>query len=322
MIETRDLVKQYDDFEAVKGITFSVEEGELLALLGPNGAGKTSTIRMVSSILAPTTGQVLVNGYDTVESPDKVRRSIGMITEQPGLYERMTGMEYLLFYGRLYGMPNQQIKERGAELYRRFGMEEAVDRRLGGFSKGMKQKAGLIRAMLHNPPVLLLDEPTSAMDPHSARQVRASIQELRQDKRAIILTTHNLNEAEKLADRIAIINDGKIVAKGTADELRKQLSGDRLMEVTADRPIRFPLEKLSTAFPEMIFDMVDETQIRFRSNNPVEHNPNLIRYLGGMGVGIVMLQEITPSLEEIYLSIVKQEDTELDGQGSKENEIV
>lgn len=313
MIETRNLVKQYDDFEAVKGITFSVREGELLALLGPNGAGKTSTIRMVSSILAPTTGQVLVNGHDTVRSADKVRRSIGMITEQPGLYERMTGMEYLLFYGRLYGMPNDAIKARGTELYTRFGMQEAIDRRLGGFSKGMKQKAGLIRAMLHNPPVLLLDEPTSAMDPHSARQVRAAIQELRQDNRAIILTTHNLNEAEKLADRIAIINNGHIVAEGTADELRKQLSGDRLMEITADRPIRLPLQKLGAAFPEMTFDHIDETKIRFRSNNPIEQNPHLIRYLAGMGIGIVMLQEITPSLEEIYLSIVKEDDTE---QGS------
>ncbi|MFT5196627.1 MAG: ABC-2 type transport system ATP-binding protein, partial [Candidatus Promineifilaceae bacterium] len=172
MIEAIDLVKRYEDFEAVKGISFSVKEGELMALLGPNGAGKTSTIRMISSILAPTSGQILVNGQDTVKEADDVRRSIGMITEQPGLYERMTGMEYLMFYGRLYGLQDKAILERGERLYKRFGMEEAIDRRLGGFSKGMKQKVGLIRAMLHNPPVLLLDEPTSAMDPRSSRQVR------------------------------------------------------------------------------------------------------------------------------------------------------
>ncbi|MFT7586409.1 MAG: ABC-2 type transport system ATP-binding protein [Cellvibrionaceae bacterium] len=310
MIEAIDLVKRYEDFEAVKGISFSVKEGELMALLGPNGAGKTSTIRMISSILAPTSGQILVNGQDTVKEADDVRRSIGMITEQPGLYERMTGMEYLMFYGRLYGLQDKAILERGERLYKRFGMEEAIDRRLGGFSKGMKQKVGLIRAMLHNPPVLLLDEPTSAMDPRSSRQVRDAIQELGQDNRAIILTTHNLNEAEQLADRIAIINDGVIVAQGTADELRRQLSGDRLMKVTCDKPLQFTLEEIATHFPEVKVESIEDCVIRYRSNNPVLHNPQMIRFLAGHGVGTVMLSEITPSLEEIYLSIVKEDPTE------------
>lgn len=305
MIETVDLVKRYDDFEAVKGISFSVNEGELLALLGPNGAGKTSTIRMVSSILVPTAGHILVNGCDTVKEADRVRRSIGMITEQPGLYERMSGMEYLLFYGRLYGLQDKAIRERGTQLYERFGMGDALDRRLGGFSKGMKQKVGLIRAMLHNPPVLLLDEPTSAMDPHSAHQVRDAIQELGQDNRAIILTTHNLNEAERLADRIAIISDGEIVAQGTADELRRQLSGDRLMEITCDRPVGMPIEELVENLPKVSIESVEENLIRYRSKNPVEHNPNVIRFLAGHGIGTVMLNEITPSLEDIYLSIVQ-----------------
>ena len=316
MIETTDLVKKYEDFEAVKGVSFSVKDGELLALLGPNGAGKTSTIRMISSILAPTSGQILVNGADTVKEPDVVRRSIGMITEQPGLYERMTGMEYLHFYGRLYGMSKAEINTRGTGLYTRFGMEEAIGRRLGAFSKGMKQKAGLIRAMLHNPPVLLLDEPTSAMDPHSARQVRAAVQELRRESRAIILTTHNLNEAEKLADRIAIIKGGEIVAQGTPHELRQQLSGDRVMEMMLDRPVHLTIEKLREGFPELKVDSVDGTIIRYRSTHPIDHNPNFIRYLGGLGYGTVMLQEITPSLEEIYLSIVNEtEDDEREVEG-------
>lgn len=310
MIEARNLVKQYDDFKAVKGITFSVAQGELLALLGPNGAGKTSTIRMISSILAPTSGDVTVNGKDTVRDADDVRRSIGMITEQPGLYERMTGLEYLMFYGRLYGLSNLAIQQRAELLYKRFGMEEALHRRLGGFSKGMKQKAGLIRAMLHNPPVLLLDEPTSAMDPHSARQVRAAIQELRQDNCAIILTTHNLNEAEKLADRIAIINDGLIVAQGTAKELRRQLSGDRLMELTADRLIKLPVESLQRQLPDVVIEEVGEETIRYRTTNPIFDNPKLVQILAGYGLGTVTLREITPSLEEIYLSIVREDETE------------
>ncbi len=310
MIEARDLVKQYDDFKAVKGITFSVAQGELLALLGPNGAGKTSTIRMISSILAPTAGTVTVNGKDTVKEADDVRRSIGMITEQPGLYERMTGLEYLLFYGRLYGLSNREIEQRAELLYKRFGMKDALHRRLGGFSKGMKQKAGLIRAMLHNPPVLLLDEPTSAMDPHSARQVRAAIQELRQDNCAIILTTHNLNEAEKLADRIAIINDGLIVAQGTAKELRRQLSGDRLMELTADRLIKLPIDSLQRQLPDVEIEEVGEETIRYRTTNPIFDNPRFVQILAGYGLGTVTLREITPSLEEIYLSIVREDERE------------
>ncbi len=310
MIEARNLVKRYDDFEAVKGISFSVAQGELLALLGPNGAGKTSTIRMISSILAPTAGTVTVNGHDTVLQADDVRRSIGMITEQPGLYERMTGLEYLLFYGRLYELSSRDIEQRAELLFKRFGMEDALHRRLGGFSKGMKQKAGLIRAMLHSPPVLLLDEPTSAMDPHSARQVRAAIQELRQDNCAIILTTHNLNEAEKLADRIAIINDGEIVAKGTAHELRRQLSGDRLMELVADRLIRIPLEKLERQIPDIQFEEMGDEMIRYRTVDPIHDNPRLIQVMAGFGIGTVTLREITPSLEEIYLSIVREDEPE------------
>lgn len=306
MIETIDLVKRYDDFEAVNGVSLEVQEGELLALLGPNGAGKTSTIRMISSILVPTSGRILVNGYDTVREADQVRRSIGMITEQPGLYERMSGIEYLLFYGRLYGLSDGEIRKRGEQLYARFGMADALDRRLGGFSKGMKQKVGLIRAMLHNPPVLLLDEPTSAMDPHSAHQVREAIQELGQDNRAIILTTHNLTEAERLADRIAIIRDGGIVARGTADELRRQLSGDRLMQVTCDRPVEMPLDDLIVQLPDVQVESAAGEIIRYRSKNPLEHNPNMIRFLDGLGIGTVMLNEITPSLEEIYLSIVEE----------------
>ena len=311
MIEAINLTKRYDDFEAVKGISFKVEKGELLALLGPNGAGKTSTIRMISSILSPTSGTVTVNGHCTVDKAEEVRRSIGMITEQPGLYERMTGLEYLLFYGRLYGMETDAIKERGSELFRRFGMEEAFNRRLGGFSKGMKQKAGLIRAMLHNPPVLLLDEPTSAMDPHSASHVRGAIQELRQDDRAIILTTHNLNEAEKLADRIAIINDGKIVAQGTADDLRRQLSGERVMELTTDRLLMVKEEDIACKLPKLDIEMIDEQTVRYRSANPLRDNPALIQVLGAYGIGTVILKEITPSLEEIYLSIVKEEQNEI-----------
>ncbi len=209
----------------MRDLSLNVGEGELLALLGPNGAGKTTTIRMLSSILKPTTGQAWINGYDVAAEPANVRRNIGVLTEQPGLYLRMTGMEYLEFYGRLYGLKDKFIQQRGRALFERFNMSDAAHRRLGQYSKGMRQKVGLIRTMLHDPTVLLLDEPTSAMDPQSAKLVRDAIREMRADKRSFILCTHNLAEAETLADRIAIIKQGEIVAEGSPQDLKNQLLG-------------------------------------------------------------------------------------------------
>jgi len=223
MIETISLSKQFNGYKAVDRVNLSIQQGELLALLGPNGAGKTTTVRMLSAILRPTHGTALINGYDVVNQAERVRRIVGMLTEQPGLYSRSSGLEYLTFFGRLYGMSDEHILRRGNELFERFAMPNTAQRRLGEFSKGMRQKVGIIRAMLHQPAVLLLDEPTSAMDPHSSKLVRDAIVELRDDKRAIIVCTHNLAEAELLADRIAIISQGKIIAEDTPVALKRKL---------------------------------------------------------------------------------------------------
>ena len=310
MIEAHRLHKQFEDFTAVHDVSLSVAKGELLALLGPNGAGKTTTVRMISSLLPPTTGWASVNGHNVATDPDIVRRSIGMLTEQPGLYERMTSMEYLQFYGRLYGMSATEIKPRALNLLDRFNMPNTADRRLGEFSKGMKQKVGLIRAMLHNPAVLLLDEPTSAMDPHSAKLVRDAIAEMRSDSRAIVLCSHNLPEAERLADRIAIINEGRIVAQGTVSELKQSLLGEPLMELQLDRPLNGQITDFES-FP-LSFDVksVAEDKIRYRTANPQQTNPQLIRHLIGLGLGVVTLQEVSRSLEDVYLSVVNEKPEE------------
>ncbi len=313
MIEAHQLHKQFEAFTAVHEVSLNVAKGELLALLGPNGAGKTTSIRMISSILPPTSGWARINGHDVVAQPDAVRRSIGMLTEQPGLYERMTSMEYLQFYGRLYGMNKSDIQDKGLALLNRFNMPGTADRRLGDFSKGMKQKVGLIRAMLHNPAVLLLDEPTSAMDPHSAKLVRDAISEMRSDDRAVVLCTHNLPEAERLADRIAIINAGRIVAKGTVAELKQQLLGAPTMELTLDRPLNGQTEafkELIANGPEIEIETAAANTIRYNTPDPIQTNPQLIRHLSGLGLGVVTLHEITRSLEEVYLSVVSEEKQE------------
>jgi ABC-2 type transport system ATP-binding protein len=223
MIEARGLTKRFNDFTAVDGVSLTVTPGTLLALLGPNGAGKTTTVRMLSAILKPTFGSATINGYDVVTEAEQVRRHIGLLTEQPGLYTRSSGLEYVTFYGRLYGMKDEEIKRRALALFDRFNMPNTAQRRLGEYSKGMRQKVGIIRAMLHDPAVLLLDEPTSAMDPHSAKLVRDAVLELRNEHRAIIVCTHNLAEAELLADRIAIISQGKIIAENDPETLKQQM---------------------------------------------------------------------------------------------------
>jgi ABC-2 type transport system ATP-binding protein len=304
MIQANNLTKMFDDFTAVASLSLQVQKGELVALLGPNGAGKTTTVRMLSAILRPTQGEAYVNGHHVVHEAHAVRQSIGLLTEQPGLYDRMSGLEYLDFYGRLYNLDPAFIKRRSLELYDRFAMPNTAHRRLGEYSKGMRQKVGLIRAMLHDPAVLILDEPTSAMDPHSAKLVRDAIEELRADKRAIILCTHNLTEAEALADRIAIIKHGRIVAEGAPHELKQQLLGRPQLELAVDRPLNGLLPELDGL---LTVEWVGEQMVRYRTDDPAVTNPILVRKLTESGAGVISLREVTQSLEEVYLQVVADE---------------
>ena len=310
MIDASGLTKQFDQFLAVSDLDLRVEPGELLALLGPNGAGKTTTVRMLGSILRPSAGTATVNGFDVVRQADLVRRSIGMLTEHPGLYPRMNGLEYLTFYGRLYGMRDSDIRRRTLSLFERFAMPGMAERRLGTYSKGMRQKVGLIRSMLHDPAVLLLDEPTSAMDPHSARLVRDAIRSLRQDRRSVILCTHNLVEAEGLADRIAIIRQGRIVCVGTTSELKRITLGLPLHELHLDRPVDGN-ENLSMLVD---VDAIQGNVIRYRTDRPQVVNPLLVQKVSELGVGVVALQELPQSLEDVYLRVLREQvDGQLDG---------
>lgn len=313
MIEAAGLAKRFDDFVAVRDVDLRVAQGELLALLGPNGAGKTTTVRMLGAILRPSAGKASVNGYDVVSQATEVRRLIGMLTEQPGLYPRMSGIEYLTFYGRVYGLDDGEIRRRTLTLFERFGMPDVAQRRLGTYSKGMRQKVGLIRAMLHDPAVLLLDEPTSAMDPYSARIVRDSIRVLRRDRRSIILCTHNLAEAEDLADRIAIISQGRIVCVGTAKELKQRVLGPPLFELRTDAPLSGQSTGGDVDSLGRLVDVVrvDGNVIQFRTDRPQERNPLVVRRISQMGAGVVALRERPQSLEEVYLKILGEDAREV-----------
>ena len=304
MIQLEGLTKRFGDFTAVDGVTLSIAAGEILARLGPNGAGKTTTVRMLAAILQPSEGRAVVAGFDTRSDGIEVRRRVGMLTEQPGLYLRMRGGEYLGFFGRVYGLDAETCQQRGRRLLEQFDMAEAWNRRMGEFSKGMRQKMALARALLHEPPVLLLDEPTSAMDPYSAKLVRDAILSLRDERRVILVCTHNLAEAETVADRIAIIRRGRIVALGTPAELKRELLGPPVMELRLAEARDGALSLVSRFVEPLAFG---PDWIRYETSQPETVNPLILRALTGAGIGVVTLGELPRSLEAVYLRVVEEQ---------------
>ncbi len=302
LIEAHGLTKQFEKLTAVDHLTFTVSEGEILALLGPNGAGKTTTVRMLSSILKPTEGYARIAGYDVVHDARAVRHLVGHLTEFPGLYLRMRAFEYLEFFGELQHLPRDTRRARAEELMQYFGLGDARERRLAEFSKGMRQKMALIRAMLHSPRVLFLDEPTSAMDPYSAKQVRDAIAALRGKGHTIILCTHNLHEAETLADRIAVIRRGTLIALGSPHKLKQDLLGDAMLEVRLTRALNQPWPSLNG---HLQVESSGELFLRYRALAPEIANPLLLRRLHEMGAEVFSLSELPRSLEEVYLKLVQ-----------------
>ncbi len=298
MIETQGLGKKFGEYWAVKNMNLSVEQGEVLALLGPNGAGKTTTIRVLTSVLSPTEGQAWIADYDVVNEAEKVRAVVGVLTEQHGLYGRMPANDYLYFFGQLYGLSVDERKKRANQLLEKFGLGEDKNRRIEEFSKGMRQKLALSRALLHDPPVLLLDEPTSAMDPESAHLVRDGIRDLRSESRTIILCTHNLAEAEELADKIAIIQRGEIVVHGSLDELKLSMLGPAEFEVQLasqvnGRELKLPADANVTS--------IGLDWLRYQTANPKVVNPELLKFLLEQGFPVIGLREVPHSLEQVYM---------------------
>ena len=301
MIETHDLSKQFHDFMAVDSVNLSVEAGQILALLGQNGAGKTTTVRMLTALLHPTRGWARVAGYDVVKNGHDVRASVGVLTEQHGLYMRMTAVEYLDFFGQVYSLSPAMRKSRSDHLLEYFGLTEAARRRIGEYSKGMRQKLALARAMMHEPGVLLLDEPTSAMDPESARLVRDEIARLKSSKRTIVICSHNLTEAEALADKIAIIYRGRILLQGTLDELKQSVLGTPEYEI-----------KFSEAWDSSGLELPNDvdllsrtaTSMKVRVKRPQESNPQILKALSAQSASVMTFQEEPRSLEQVYLKVM------------------
>jgi len=303
MIETHDLTKQFNDFVAVDEVNLSVEAGQILALLGQNGAGKTTTVRMLTALLNPTRGWARVAGYDVVKNGHDVRSSVGVLTEQHGLYMRMTAIEYLDFFGQIYSLSESTRNSRRDHLLQYFGLAEAAHRRIGEYSKGMRQKLALARAMMHDPGVLLLDEPTSAMDPESARLVRDEIARLKSSKRTIVICSHNLTEVEALADQIAIIYRGRILLQGTLDELKRAVLGSPEYEI-----------KFTDAWDSDRLELPKDvkllsrsaTSLKVRVMRPQESNPLILKALTSKSASVMAFQEEPRTLEQVYLKVMAE----------------
>lgn len=230
LLEIHALQKYYDTFPAVQNLTLTVPRGEIFGLLGPNGAGKTTTFKMIVGLLQPTRGQIKIGGYDVQTHPLEAKKLLGFVPDTPLLYEKLTASEYLAFIADLYGVPRDRAGHRAAELLRLFGLENNADDLLDSFSHGMKQKTALAGALIHDPALLILDEPTVGLDPKSARLIKDILRQLADRGVTIILSTHILEIAERMCDRIGIIAQGDLVAVGTMDELRAGGEGTRSLE--------------------------------------------------------------------------------------------
>lgn len=315
MIEATALSRHFGDFVAVDNVNLHVPDGTILALLGPNGAGKTTTVRMLAGLMAPSSGSATVAGYDVVRDPAAVRVRIGLVTDVPGLYPQMALPDYLEFFGKIYGLSGPSLRQRVAGLIDFFELSEHQQERMVGFSKGMKQKVALARALLHEPSVLFLDEPTSGLDPLAARAVRELIVGLKHARRTIVLCTHDLSEAERLADEIAIIQHGRIVAQGSPAGLRLGSTPDTLVRIELAEPVAEALAVIERQTQVSAPDVAvadGHALLSYRTPSPDEVNPDVITALVGLGARIVAVNCETRSLEDVYSTMVSEQPLALD----------
>lgn len=307
MIRTENLTKTFPQgkdqapLTAVDRLTLEIPEGEVFGFLGPNGAGKTTTVRMLATLIGPTSGRAFIGKYQVGRDDQEIRRSVGILTETPGMYDRLSAEKNLMIYARLYGVSNPAGQ---VEKYlRMLGLWERRFDLAGSFSKGMRQKLAIARALLHEPRLLFLDEPTSGLDPEASRLVRDFIEELKESGTTIFLCTHNLDEADRLCQRIGIFKT-RLVAVDTPENLRKRLFG---------RKVVFHLQALEPRWVEAVnaLPFVNEVQpvdnrLVVSLENPEEQNPAIVRCLVEAGASIQFVGELRHSLEDIYLEMIQK----------------
>jgi ABC-2 type transport system ATP-binding protein len=310
VVVVEGLTKKFNSFTAVDNVSLEIEEGEVFGLLGPNGAGKTTTIRMLACLISPTAGSATITGYDIHRDPMKVRQSVGILTENPSLYERLTAYENMNFFAEAYGVEDaNQRQERIKELLEFFNLWDRRNDKVGTFSKGMKQKLAIVRATVHRPPVLFLDEPTAGLDPQSAKEIRDLMAQLSiHEKRTILLCTHHLEDAEKLCRRVMIMNKGRCVIIGTPDELREKISPQPIIQIGLkyiDSKIVNAVRKIELAKEVNVNS--DEALLMINVADARSDTPEIVSSVIKSGGQILSVNIFRPSLEEAYLKLIKEE---------------
>ncbi len=306
-IETKGLTKVFSpNIIAVNQLNLSINEGEIFAFLGPNGAGKTTTVRLLTTLLTPTSGEAAVAGSSILRNKIELRRNIGLLSERPNLYLRLSARKNLLFFAKMYGLTHQEASRRIDDMSAEFGLKDRINSPVGSYSKGMKQKLGILRAMIHSPPVMFLDEPTSGLDPLAQASVRETIERAAEElDTTIFMTTHNLPEAERLATKIGVINKGKLIVIGSTSELRTKVSRTNKLVIKCVEPVRNYKAIFQQIEGVLSFHYLQkENSFELELTSFSDVTPRIIRSLVENDISILEVRPTKKSLEEIYKQIM------------------
>jgi len=296
------LTKKYEQVTALAGISFDVRRGELFGFLGPNGAGKTTTINILTGLARAADGTIEINGQDCTHNPKAAQHLIGIVPDESNLYPELSGFDNLCFCAALYGIKKEERTKRARQLLEDFGLSEAGGRKFAGYSKGMKRKLTIAAGLIHKPSILFLDEPTTGIDVANARQIRQLIQDLHGNGTTIFLTTHYIEEAERLCDRIAFIVGGRIVLVDSVAHLLQPLQKQQVLLMAVPGLDQQLVQQLAQAFPNLQVQMVERNQLRVEANAPIPLAP-LVNYMAEHNLEVLEARSLHPSLEDVFVKV-------------------
>ena len=302
IVSVTNLKKVYGDFIAVDGISFDIEQGEVFGFLGPNGAGKTSTINMLIGLSRPSEGRILIDGIDGIRNIKKAQSIMGIVSDESNLYDEMDGFDNLCFCASLYGMKKEERENRAQELLGQFSLKNAGRRLFKAYSKGMRRKLAIAAGIIHNPRILFLDEPTTGIDVESARQIRSLILDMKHRGTTVFLTTHYIEDAQRICDRIAFIVNGKIAKTGTVDELMENAMNENIIKLTLSNSVNGIINELQSDFTNLRFEVKGENICFIASPVKIALAP-VLQYLDERGISVFEAKEIRPTLEDVFVRV-------------------
>jgi len=302
VIKVQNLKKSFGDVQALKGIDFEIRQGEIFGFLGPNGAGKTTTINLLIGLARPDSGSIQISGINSTSDPKKIQHLIGVVPDESSLYPELSGFDNLCFCASLYGMHKAEREMKARALLEEFSLSEAGDRLFAGYSKGMKRRLTIAAGIIHDPQILFLDEPTSGIDVASARGIRRKLQTLNESGKTIFLTTHYIEEAQRLCHRVAFIVEGHIVRVDTMDNLLHPVRGKYMLMLSCQHPKKIDGVEFSQKHPDITLLQLPEGQIRLESAKPIRISA-VIPFFEDQGMEVTEARVIHPSLEEVFVDI-------------------